>query len=159
MHSLKYHHLIESNWEDEFLGEGAGEAPGKYWQDKATPGRRYATIREPHDTIPPASPVPQPHTDPQQPTPQETPEGEYQMSLSGFSSHPSATFASEAVGMKGGSATTLAGDDDDTTDTADTQPTPKHHGSQTRKVQQVSGYLNSAEFGKWSDCGEAAQTK
>jgi hypothetical protein len=26
------------------------------------------------------------------------------------------------------------------------QPTPKHHGSQTRKVHQVSGYLNDAEF-------------
>jgi hypothetical protein len=40
-------------------------------------------------------------------------------------------------------ATALAQDDEPT---SDTQGPPKHHGSQTRKVHQVSGYVTDPEF-------------
>jgi hypothetical protein len=65
------------------------------------------------------------------------------MSLSAFSDQQSPPPDSLAVGEKGGMATALARESDDS---ADTQQTPKHHGSQTRKVHQVSGYLTDPEF-------------
>src|SRR5438132_4387736 len=102
MNMLKYHHLFAERGE-----EADGEAPGNSSQDKATPGRRYAASPQPHDAIPPASLAPQPHTDPVQPTPQQTPEPEQQMSLSGFSEHPFATAERDAFGSKGGLATAL----------------------------------------------------
>ena len=134
MNMLKYQHLFAERGEEE-----DGEAPGKSWQDKATPGRRYAASREPHDAISPAPNAPQP----QQPTPQETPEPEYQMSPRGFSEHTSPASESYAVGNKGGVATALEQEPDPT---PGTQSTPKHHGSQTRKVHQVSGYITDPEF-------------
>ena len=138
MHMLKYQHLFAERGEEE-----DGEAPGKFLQDKATPGRRLSASPQPHDAISPASPALAPAASLEQPTPQQTPESEQQMSLSGFSAHPSATSERYAVGRKGGSATALEGDDDDT---EGIQPTPKHHGSQTRKVHQVSGYITDPEF-------------
>ena len=138
MNALKYQHLFADRGEEE-----DGDAPGESWQDKATPWRRYAASPAPHDAIPPASPAYAPAESPQQPTPQQTPMPEYQMSLSGFSAHPAATSEGEAIGEKGGMATALARESDDS---AETQQTPKHHGSQTRKVHQVSGYLNDPEF-------------
>jgi hypothetical protein len=138
MNTLKYQHLFAERGEEE-----DGDAPGNSWQDKATPGRRLSASPQPHDAITPASLAPQPHTDPAQQTPQETPEPEQQMSLSGFSAHPFATAERDAVGSKGGRATALEEDSDDT---AGTQPTPQHHGSQSRKVHQVSGYMTAPEF-------------
>jgi hypothetical protein len=61
----------------------------------------------------------------------------------GFREHPSTPTDSLAVGEKGGSANSLAGDDEDA---GLTPPAPKHHGSQSRKVHQVSGYLHASEF-------------
>ena len=134
---LKYHYLFAERGEEE-----EGDAPGEYWQDKATPGRRYATSPQPHEAHPPAYPAPQPHTTLAQPTPQATPAPEYQRDMMRFRDQPSPP-DSLAVGEKGGMATALAGEAEDT---GLTQPAPKHHGSQTRKVHQVSGYLNDPEF-------------
>src|ERR671933_41037 len=105
MLTLKYQHLFADRGEEE-----EREAPGESWQDKATPWRRYATSPAPHDAIPPASPACAPPLSPQQPTPQQTPTPEYQMSLSAFSAHPSATSEWEAVGEKGGMATAMEGE-------------------------------------------------
>ena len=138
MHTLKYHYLFTERGEEEDV-----EAPGEYWQDKATLGRRLSASPRPHDAIPPASPACAPPLSPQQPTPQATPKPEYQMSLSAFSDQQSPPPDSLAVGEKGGMATALARESDDS---AETPQTPKHHGSQTRKVHQVSGYLNDPEF-------------
>jgi hypothetical protein len=135
MNMLKYQNLFAER------GEGEdGEAPGNsLLQDKATPERRYAASREPHDAISPASPLPQPPARAEQ----ATPASEQHMSLSGFSEHPSATSERDAVGSKEGRASAPGGEDEGT---EGTQPTPKHHGSQTRKVHQVSGYLTDPEF-------------
>jgi hypothetical protein len=110
MNMLKYHYLFAERGGEEVSG-----APGEFLQDKATPGRRYAASPQPHDAIPPASLANQP----QQPTPQETPQPEYYTSTNGFLEH---------------------------SDSIPEQPTPKHHGSQTRKVHQVSGYITDPEF-------------
>src|SRR5919197_832253 len=115
MNMLKYHHLFAERGAEE-----EGNAPGEYWQDKATPERRYATSPQPHDAIPPASPAYAPAESPQQQTPQATPEPEYQMSPSAFSAHPSATSEGVAVGEKGGMATALADESDDSADTQQT---------------------------------------
>lgn len=138
MNMLKYQNLFAERG-----GEEDVEAPGKSLQDKATPGRRYAASRAPHDAISPASPAPKPPARGEQPTLQETPEPGQQMPLGGFSQHQSATSGRGAAGSKAGGATAPRGEDEDT---ADTQPTPKHHGSQTRKVHQVSGYVTDPEF-------------
>ena len=148
MHLLKYQYLFDERGEE-------GGAPGKFWQDKATPWRRLSPSPQAHDAISPASPALQPRPLAEQPTPQP----EYEMALMGFSEQPSpapndpprlaaergasATAESDAVGEKGGMATALAQEDGAT---SDTQPTPKHHGSQVRKVHQVSGYITDPEF-------------
>ena len=131
MNMLKYKYFFDRGREE-------GETPGEFLQDKATPWRRYATSPQPHDAISSASLA----TQPQQQTPQQTPQPEYQMDMMSFHEHPN-TAGDMAVGEKGGGATKLDGEYEDP---LDTQKAPKHHGSQTRKVHQVSGYITNPEF-------------